>query len=160
MEFSIRRVETYVCIQLQFKPSTAKFFKCMLLRGMPWISLVPVNSLNPMIQYFWVGYSILLLRGRMHLLQFARMNERTKVWYHSMYLSIASECVRWIQQARRSKLKHVSFAWICAEGDRSKWQGSSASSSLVITKVKMSLFVCSSKEGRLPFNHAWYHVLF
>ena len=31
------------------------------------------EHLNPMTQYFCVGYSILL--GRMHLLQFARMNE-------------------------------------------------------------------------------------
>jgi hypothetical protein len=47
--------------------------KCMLLGVMPWISLVTVKNLNPMTQNFCVGYSILL--GRMHLLQFARMNE-------------------------------------------------------------------------------------
>lgn len=35
--------------------------KCMLLGVMPWISLVTVKNLNPMTQYFCVGYSILLL---------------------------------------------------------------------------------------------------
>ena len=64
--------------------------KCMLLWGMPWISCVTVNNLNPMIQYFWVGYLILLLRGSISFNSHEWMSNRKSDTIQYMYPSRVS----------------------------------------------------------------------